>query len=277
MTGKSQKTRAFAFAAPVPISGGLCSAQRNVTRHKPFCIRPVNPCSRRHAAAVWMCAPQSNSKDDDTQLPKARQTKNRAVKELRSVLKKCSIFLIGPMGSGKSAVGRYLAREIGFRHLDTDEIIETLAKKRINEIFSDEGESHFRDLESAVLEQVSAFIACCVSTGGGIVIRKENWGKLHAGLVVYLDTPVDVLTDRLQGESENRPLLTDAESLRDRIKDILYEREHLYKQADVSVKCKAGQGVDEIGQEIILVLTNFIKSNPPKLSKLYPGSLPKQD
>lgn len=224
-----------------------------------------------------MCGPKGGKQSDDGGLPKVRQQDNRAVKELRSVMKKCPIFLIGPMGSGKSAVGRYLARELGFRHLDTDEIIEALVKKPIKEIFAQEGEDHFRSLETAVLEQVSAFIACCVSTGGGIVIRKENWGKLHAGLVVYLDTPVDVLTDRLQGESDNRPLLTDAESLRDRIKDILHEREHLYKQADVCVKCEAGQGIDEIGQDIIRALTNFIKSNPPKLSKLYPGSLPKKD
>lgn len=272
------RTRGWAFAIPAPICTGHQTAYTHLTRRDSFCVRPVNAFSRRHhATTVRMCAPKSGKEDEDARLPKARQTDNRAVKELRSVMKKCSVFLIGPMGSGKSAVGRYLAREIGFRYLDTDEIIEAVAKKPIKKIFSEEGESHFRDLESTVLEQVSAFIACCVSTGGGIVIRKENWGKLHAGLVVYLDTPVDVLTDRLQGESENRPLLKDAESLRDRIKDILYEREHLYKQADISVKCEAGQGVDEIGQEIIRALTNFIKSNPPKLSKLYPGSLPKNN
>lgn len=266
----------LAFSSPfsvVPFSSGAtgssnCCKLQPIHRHQPITLK------RYHGATLSMCA--STGEGDDVKLPKARQEQNRAVKELRSVLKKCSIFLIGPMGSGKSAIGRYLAQELGFRHLDTDEIIEILAKKEINRIFAEEGESHFRDLESAVLEQVSSFIACCVSTGGGIVLRKENWGKLHAGIVVYLDTPVDVLTDRLQGETGNRPLLMDAESLRDRISDILHEREHLYRQADISVECLAGAGVDEIGREIIRTLTNFIKSNPPKLSKLYPGSLPKK-
>lgn len=201
---------------------------------------------------------------------------SKEVKELRSVLKKCSIYLIGPMGCGKSAVGKFLAYELGFRFLDTDDLIETVAQKPITQIFEEDGHESFRDLESSVLEQVTPFIACCVSTGGGIVLRKDNWGKLHSGIVVYLETPVDVLQDRLQSENESdkRPLLKDAESIRDRIQDIMTEREHLYKQADVTIHCEAGVPVDQICQDIVRTLTNFIKANPPKLSKLYPGNLP---
>lgn len=198
------------------------------------------------------------------------------VKELRSVLKKCPIFLIGPMGSGKSVLGKYLAFEMGFRFLDTDDLIETVAKKSIPEIFESDGEDAFRDLESAVLDQVAAFIGCCVATGGGAVLRKENWGKLHAGIVVYLKTPVDVLSDRLQGDT-GRPLLkdADAEALRERLHDILEERRHLYEQADVTVQIEEDMAVDDIGMEVIRVVTNFIKANPPRLASLYPGSLPK--
>lgn len=202
---------------------------------------------------------------------------SREVKELHAVLKKCSLYLVGPMGCGKSVVGKYLSYELGFRYLDTDAIVESVAKKSISQIFEDDGEQDFRDLESAVLEQVTPFLGCVVSTGGGIVVRKENWGKLQTGIVIYLDTPVHVLQDRLQTEqeSEKRPLLKDAVSLRDRITDIMTEREHLYKHADVSIHCEAGAPVDNIGKDVIRTLTNFIKSNPPKLSTLFPGNLSK--
>lgn len=195
------------------------------------------------------------------------------VKELRSMLKKCSIYLIGPMGSGKSVVGNYLSRELDFRFLDTDDLIESLAKRSASEIFETEGEKGFREIESAILDQVVSFIGCCVATGGGIVTKKENWGYLQTGLVIYLNTPVDVLKDRLLNETDKRPLLKDAESLRDRIEDILEERKHLYEQADVTIQVAAGMAVDEVGKEIIRSLTNFIKSNPPKLAALYPGNV----
>lgn len=213
----------------------------------------------RHGA-VRMCAPQREMSGE--------------VKELRSLLKKCSVYLVGPMGSGKSAVGQYLARELNFRYLDTDELIEAVAGKPISEIFAESGEEAFRDLETVVLDQVAPFIACIVSTGGGVVLRRENWGRLQTGIVVHLDAPVDVLHDRLQGsETAKRPLLNDAESLRDRIQRIVDERKDMYHQADVNMPIKADMAVDHIGKEIVRILTNFIKSNPPKMASLYPGDM----
>lgn len=228
----------------------------------------------RHARLYMREKGRTEGSDQDN-IPEKREL-SPEVKELRSILKKCSIYLVGPMGSGKSAVGKFLAYELGFRFLDMDDLIEAIAKKPISQIFKDDGETAFRDLESAVLEQITPFIACCVATGGGVVLRKENWGKLQTGIVIYLDTPVNVLEDRLLGETEKRPLLKDAESLRDRITDILHERGHLYNQADVTIRCKGGMAIDEISKEIIRTLTNFIKSNPPKLSTLYPGKMPKK-
>ncbi|CAN8073276.1 unnamed protein product [Agarophyton chilense] len=179
------------------------------------------------------------------------------------------------MGTGKSAVGNYLASELGFRFLDTDQLIENVAKKSIPEIFENDGEEAFRDLETAILDHVAAFIACCVATGGGAVLRKENWGKLQTGIVIYLETPVDVLKDRLLSDNQ-RPLLKNTEgvTLRDRIRDILEERRHLYSQADVTVHVEGNMPVDEVGKEVIRSLTNFIKANPPRSSTVYPGKLP---
>lgn len=191
------------------------------------------------------------------------------------MLKKCPIYLVGPMGSGKSAVGKYLAYELGFRFLDTDSIIEEVAKKKVSDIFDDDGEDAFRNIESAVLAEVQQFIACCVATGGGAVLRQPNWGKMQTGIIVYLKAEVDVLVSRLQGDT-TRPLLKGAQDLRGRVASILDERSSLYEQADVIVPVGQGQPVDEIGIEVVRTLTNFIKSNPPRLSKLYPGNLKDQ-
>ncbi|KAI0562863.1 Shikimate Kinase [Gracilaria domingensis] len=228
------------------------------------------------SATIFMCQSPKDSEEKKS-APRIQKDVTPEVKELKSVLKKCSVYLIGPMGTGKSAVGKYLASEIGFRFLDTDQLIESVAKKPIPEIFEGDGEEAFRDLESAVLDQVAAFIGCCVATGGGAVLRKSNWGKLQTGIVVYLETPVDVLNDRLQNDT-GRPLLknTDAVTLRERIREILEERRDLYNQADVTVRVKKDMPVDEVGKELIRQLTNFIKSNPPRSSKLYPSKLPKR-
>lgn len=215
-------------------------------------------------------AEQTNSKSTNRPSRDLRP----AVKELRSVLKKCSLYLVGPMGSGKSAVGKYLASELDFRFLDTDDIIESAAQKSIPDIFKEDGEETFRDGESNVLREVQQFIGCIISTGGGVVLRKENWGKMQTGIVIYLEAPVDVLVKRLEGDT-TRPLLADAEDLTERVTSILEKRRNLYEQADVAIQIKADESVNEIGNELVRNLTNFIKANPPRLSKMYPGKLSK--
>ncbi|PXF44101.1 Shikimate kinase [Gracilariopsis chorda] len=238
----------------------------------------VLPTKLKKRALLFMCESSTDSsQEQEAAQPRYTKEVSLEVKELKSVLKKCSIYLIGPMGSGKSVIGKYMASELGFCFLDTDELIEAAAKRSIPEIFETDGEEAFRDLESAVLDQLAAFIGCCVATGGGAVLRKSNWGKLRCGIVVYLETPVDVLRDRLQGDT-TRPLLknADGETLRERIRDILEERRHLYMQADLTVHIEKSMPVDDAGKEVIRKLTNFIKANPPRSSKLYPGNLPKR-
>lgn len=197
-----------------------------------------------------------------------------AVKDLMTRLKKCSVYLVGPMGSGKSALGKFLSHQFGFRFLDTDELIELSAGRGIPAIFAADGEEAFRDLETAILDQVQAFIGCCVATGGGAVLRTQNWAKLQTGLVVFLDVPVDVLCDRLQGDT-GRPLLQGGD-LRSKVEGILEERRAMYEQADVTVNVAADDAVDDIAEEVIRKLNNFIKENPPRLSKLYAANMKAQ-
>lgn len=224
-----------------------------------------------------MCSNHTNPQQE-SKPPDIPQVSSPEVKELKTLLKKCPLYLIGPMGSGKSALAKLLASQLRFHFLDTDQLIEAAAKRSISEIFEEEGEESFRDFEASVLEQVSAFVSCCVATGGGIVIRKSNWGSLRTGIVVYLEAPVDVLRDRLEND-KTRPLLksNDAETLRDRIQDILEERRHLYDQADVTVHIEKTMSVDAVAKDVIQTLTNFIKTNPPRSSRLYPGTLRKKN
>lgn len=240
---------------------------RNTANNKRCALTPGLPTPRRRtflAAAslqTWRMSADSVSENVAIDI-------ESSVKELLGRMKKCSLYFVGPMGSGKSAVGKYIAHQLEFRFLDTDELIELFAKKDITSIFETDGENAFRALETAVLDQVQAFIGCCVATGGGIVMDQGNWGKLQTGIVVFLDAPVDVLVKRLEGD-KTRPLLQGAESLSERIESILEKRRGMYEQADVVVHIGEDDAVEKVGAEVVRKLNNFIKENPPRLSKLY--------
>jgi len=100
-----------------------------------------------------------------------------AVEGLRGV----NIYLVGMMGAGKTTVGRILARKLKYRFFDTDELIVRVANQSIAEIFDLEGEEAFRELETKVLGELSAYQNSVVATGGGIVTQSMNWGYLHYG------------------------------------------------------------------------------------------------
>jgi shikimate kinase len=141
-----------------------------------------------------------------------------------NLLKGVNLYLIGMMGVGKTTVGKLLAQEIGYRFVDTDEIIVKAAGKSINEIFTENGEADFRQLESDVLAQVCAYTKLIVATGGGIVMQQQNWGYLHHGLVVWLDVPIQIILKRL-AEDNTRPLLQNADP-QGKLSLLLEQRQH---------------------------------------------------
>ena len=104
-----------------------------------------------------------------------------------------NLYLVGMMGTGKSAVGRPLAEALGYRFIDADTVLEQAAGRTIPDIFASDGETGFRALETAVLGQISSWHSLVVATGGGVVTRPENWGHLHQGVVVWLDAPAELL------------------------------------------------------------------------------------
>lgn len=117
------------------------------------------------------------------------------------------IVLVGPMGAGKSTIGRLLARELGFCFLDSDRLVEERSGANIPWIFDVEGEAGFRQRETHILEELAGLQQVVVATGGGAVVREENRPLLreHA-LVIYLKTSVRQQFDRTRRD-RNRPLL----------------------------------------------------------------------
>lgn len=149
------------------------------------------------------------------------------------------VLLIGMMGSGKTTVGRLLARKLGRPFIDTDREIEKHIDTRIPAIFAERGEAAFRAEETAMLKQMAELprptvIAC----GGGIVVSPENLPLLkQLGYTFWLQMSLEHLTWRLRhSQRRDRPLLQVADWPK-ALSQLVAEREHLYKQAsDVTVK-----------------------------------------
>lgn len=165
------------------------------------------------------------------------------------MLGKRNIFLIGPMGSGKSAVGKLLARQLGAPFYDSDAEIEVRTGVDIPYIFEKEGEAGFREREREVIAILTAMEPVVVSTGGGAILLAENRAQLsQRGVVVYLETSVRQQAGRVQ-HGRHRPLLRDVDPAT-KLAELMVQRELLYRgTADVTVATdgrKVQQVVDRI-------------------------------
>ncbi|MHC5225828.1 shikimate kinase [Ignatzschineria sp. LJL83] len=118
-----------------------------------------------------------------------------------------NIFLVGPMGSGKTTVGKLLAQELAYHFKDSDHQIEKITGVTIPYIFEMEGEEGFRDREVKMIEQLCDMEGIVLSTGGGVVLREENRIALAKnGIVIYLNVPPASLYERVRFDTQ-RPLL----------------------------------------------------------------------
>ncbi|MES2572603.1 MAG: shikimate kinase [Verrucomicrobiota bacterium] len=141
-----------------------------------------------------------------------------------------NIVLIGFMGSGKSSIGRLLAKKLGFQFFDTDRVLIERAGMEISEIFARHGEAYFRDLESSTLASLTHLNRCIIATGGGVVLREANRRLLsRLGFVVGLSATEEVIFERVSRNSK-RPLLQ-TENPRQTLSRILTERHGLYEAA----------------------------------------------
>jgi shikimate kinase len=168
-----------------------------------------------------------------------------------------NLYLVGMMGAGKSAVGRPLAEALGYRFLDADTALEAAAGRSIPQIFAEEGEEEFRQLETTVLDQLASFHSLVVATGGGVVLRPVNWGHLQQGVVVWLDAPEALLLERLQADPTPRPLLRQADPA-GRLAELIEQRRPLYAQADLHV-LQSGSSPQEVARQVLGALPTILR------------------
>lgn len=173
------------------------------------------------------------------------------------MLEGLNLYLIGMMGVGKTTVGKQLARELNYRFFDTDTVIEQVAQKSVNEIFTTEGENSFRQLESQVLSELSAYTRLCIATGGGIVQERLNWSYLQQGLIVWLDAPVELLVSRLATDS-TRPLLQTPNPA-ERLQQLLDQRRSLYAEADLHIPVISSDTPEQLAKRVIEEIPTVLK------------------
>lgn len=161
-----------------------------------------------------------------------------------------NIFLIGPMGAGKSAVGRHLARTLHLTFVDSDDEVESRTGVDIAFIFEKEGEEGFRKREAAAIDDLTKMDGIVLATGGGAVIDADTRSHLGGrGLVVYLYTTVDQQVSRTK-KGRERPLLESGDR-HGILEELLQQRDPLYREiADLVVETD-GRKVHSVASEII--------------------------
>ncbi|MBI5787789.1 MAG: shikimate kinase [Candidatus Schekmanbacteria bacterium] len=146
-----------------------------------------------------------------------------------------NVILTGFMATGKSAVGRVLAQRLGYKFIDTDNLIAEQAKKSIAQIFQDEGEAHFRCLETELLRQLENAQGLVIATGGGMILPEENFRRLKKlGPVICLTASPEVILARAKRGQTKRPLLNTPDPL-EKITQLLEKRKPFYRLADFTV------------------------------------------
>jgi len=160
-----------------------------------------------------------------------------------------NIFLIGPMGSGKTTVGRALARRLDKAFFDSDQVIEERTGVCVAVIFEIEGEQGFRRREKTVINDLTLKKDIVLATGGGSILDAENRGHLLSrGFVVYLKAPMDQLFER-SNRDRNRPLLQ-TEHPRQTLEALVRKREPIYRDAADLIINTDDRAVKQVVDEI---------------------------
>lgn len=160
-----------------------------------------------------------------------------------------NIALIGFMGTGKSSVGQLAAAQLHFTFLDTDHVIEARAGKTISEIFAEQGEPAFRELERKIVGELVGRKRTVISTGGGVPVDPENFASLKShSLIVCLWASPEKIWERVRNQT-NRPLLKEADPLA-KIRKLLEERAPYYRQADVLLNTEM-RSLKDVAQQVV--------------------------
>lgn len=178
-------------------------------------------------------------------------------RRVNTFLKGTNLYLIGMMGAGKTTVGRLLAAQLNYRFFDTDAVVEQVAGRSIREVFAQSGEAAFRQLESQVLAELCAYTRLTIATGGGIILKRENWGYLRHGIVVWLDVPIAQLQARLEADT-TRPLLQQTDPV-SQLQTLLEQRQPLYAQADVHLRYTMAEPPEQVAARAIEQIKQVLK------------------
>ena len=160
-----------------------------------------------------------------------------------------NIVIVGFMGTGKTVVGKKLAKKLGREFLELDEIIEKKEGIPIRQIFEDKGESYFRKLEKDIVKEASEKQGIVISAGGGAIIDEENFNNLKRyGILVCLEASPEVILDRTKNKT-CRPLLNVPDPKK-KIEDLLKKRESYYKKADFCINTDS-LSIEEVTSKIM--------------------------
>ena len=176
----------------------------------------------------------------------------------RQVKRKPNIVLVGFMGTGKTSIGRRLSSQLRMRYVDTDDMVERDNRRRISDIFAEDGEPAFRELESQAVHKVSKLYNHVISTGGGVVLKEANMIELKRNGIVFCLTATAEEIYRRVGHQTHRPLLQTPDPLA-QIRSMLEERHPYYAEADHIVKT-TGRSFGEIIAHIKRVFTKSIRN-----------------
>jgi len=168
-----------------------------------------------------------------------------------------NIVLIGFRGTGKSTVGKLLAKRLERDFIDSDKYIESSTGKTIKSIFEEGGEDGFRKIEAGIIAELSKVDNTVISAGGGAVLREENVRNLKDnGFLVLLEATPEIIHNRIAQDkktTQQRPSLTDKKPL-DEIKHLIAKREHAYKSAADYTIDTSSVSCEDIVNEIITIV-----------------------